>query len=182
MHEEAREELRVRLKLVLLELAHHFGVTKACREFNLPHSTFYRRKQKYDEGQFGLYGERPVAYRHPRRTSPEVVDKILAIRAEYQLGALRIMYYLDHYHGIKISESTVTRVLRAHGIRRRALHTKRDAKTVSRTPGAGRCEVPATERSRGKGSEAVPIYSNYDRPHISLDGKTPDEVMKSLLQ
>lgn len=46
------------------------------------------------------------------------------------------MYYLDRYYGIKISESTVTRVLRAHGIRRlpktaprRALHTKRYAKT-----------------------------------------------------
>lgn len=70
-------------------------------------------------------------------TSREVVEKILEIRAEYQLGALRIMYYLDRYYGIKISESTVTRVLRAHGIRRlpksaprRALHTKRYAKTV----------------------------------------------------
>ena len=45
MHQEAKEELRVRLKLVVLELAHHFGVTKACREFNLPRSTFYRWKQ-----------------------------------------------------------------------------------------------------------------------------------------
>ena len=47
------------------------------------------------------------------------------------------MYYLDRYHGIRISESTVTRVLSAHGIRRlpkaaprRALHTKRYAKAV----------------------------------------------------
>jgi transposase InsO family protein len=138
MHAEAQEELRVRLKLVILELANHFGVTKACREFDVPRSTFYRWKQKYDiEGQSGLYRERPVASSHPRKTSPEVVEKILAIRAEYQVGALRIMYYLDRYHGIKISESTVTRVLRAHGLRRlpktaprRALHTKRYAKTV----------------------------------------------------
>lgn len=47
------------------------------------------------------------------------------------------MYYLDRYHGIKISESTVTRVLRAHGVGRlpktaprRALHTKRYTKKV----------------------------------------------------
>jgi hypothetical protein len=26
------------------------------------------------------------------------------------------------------------------------------------------------------------ILLNYDRPHISLDGKTPYEVMKSLLE
>ena len=40
MHAEAREELRVRLKLVVLELAKHFGVTKACKEFNFSRSTF----------------------------------------------------------------------------------------------------------------------------------------------
>ena len=32
MHKEAEEELRVRLQLVVLELAHHFGVTKAALE------------------------------------------------------------------------------------------------------------------------------------------------------
>jgi hypothetical protein len=68
---------------------------------------------------------------------PEVVEKILELRAEYQLGALRIRYYLERYHGIKISESTVSRVLKAHRVYRlpktapkRALHTKRYAKTV----------------------------------------------------
>ena len=49
----------------------------------------------------------------------------------------RTMYYLERYHAIKISESAVTRVLRAHGIRRlpktaprRALQSKRYVKTV----------------------------------------------------
>jgi transposase InsO family protein len=138
MHPEAQEELRLRFKLVVLEHANHFGVTNACKEFNVPRSSFYRWKQKYDtEGRSGLYRERPVAYRHPRRTSPEVVEKILSIRAEYQLGSLRIMYYLERYHGIMISESTVSRVLKTHGMSRlpktaprRALPTKRYTKTV----------------------------------------------------
>jgi hypothetical protein len=66
-----------------------------------------------------------------------VIDKILELQREYQLGALRIVYYLDRYHGIKVSECTVTRLLRAHGLGRlpkaaprRALHSKRYAKTV----------------------------------------------------
>ena len=138
MHKEAKEELRVRFKLTVLEYANHLGVTKACRELNVPRSTFYRWKQKYDrEGRSGLYRKKPIANYHPRKTSPEVVEKILEFGREYQLGALRIMYYLDRYHGIKISESTVTRVLRAHGVSRlpkttprRALHTKRYAKKV----------------------------------------------------
>ena len=77
------------------------------------------------------------AHGHPRKTLPEVVMKILELRSKYQLGSLRIMYYLDRYHGIKISESTVSRVLRAHGVNqlpktapKRALHTKRYAKKV----------------------------------------------------
>jgi len=138
MHPEAEEELRVRLKLVVLEFAQDWGVTKACGEFEVPRSSFYRWKQKYEEaGRSGLYRERPVAYHHPSKTSPEVVEKILALRKEYQFGALRIRYYLERYHGIKISESTVSRVLKAHGVNRlpktapkRALHTKRYAKTV----------------------------------------------------
>ena len=67
----------------------------------------------------------------------EVVEKILELRSTYQIGALRIALYLERYYGIKISESTVTRVLRAHGMNRlpktaprRAIHSKRYAKTV----------------------------------------------------
>lgn len=138
MHPEAREELRLRLKLVVLEYASYFGATEACREFNIPRSSFYRWKQSYDhEGPSGLVRKKPIAYSHPRKTSPKVIGKILELRREYQLGALRIVYYLDRYHGIKISESTVTRVLKAHGESRlpktapkRALHSKRYAKEV----------------------------------------------------
>ena len=138
MHKESREELRIRFKLVVLEHANHFGVTKTCREFNVPRSTFYRWKQKYDnEGRSGLYRKKPIAHSHPQKTSPEVVEKILELRSEYQIGALRIKYYLERYHGVRISESTVTRILKAHGLSRlpktaprRALHTKRYAKKV----------------------------------------------------
>jgi transposase InsO family protein len=70
-------------------------------------------------------------------TPPEVVEKILNIRKEYQLGPMRIKYYLDRYYGIDISEPTVYRVLRENGVNqlpktasRRAIHTKRYAKTV----------------------------------------------------
>jgi len=138
MHKEVKEELRVRFILAVLEYANHFGVRKTCKEFKVARSSFYRWKNKYDqEGQSGLYRKKPIAHSHPHKTSPEVVEKILVIRKEYQLGSLRIKYYLDRYHGIKISESTVSRVLRSHGLSRlpktapkRALHTKRYAKKV----------------------------------------------------
>jgi transposase InsO family protein len=138
MHKDAEEELRIRFKLVVLEFAKHDGVTKTCKEFEVPRSTFYEWKKKYDlDGRAGLYRKKQGTHKHPKKTRPEVVEKILELRKEYQIGALRIMYYLDRYHGITISESTVTRVLNAHGVGRlpksapkRALHTKRYAKKV----------------------------------------------------
>lgn len=140
MHPEAREELRVRFKQAVLEYASALGVRKACREFNVARSTFYEWKKKYDrEGRAGLYRQKPVAHTQPRKTSPEVVEKILELRREYQIGSLRITYYLNRYHGITVSESTVTRVLRSHGLGRlaktaprRTIHSKRYAK---KTPG-----------------------------------------------
>ena len=46
MNHEGKEELNVRLKLVTLEVANYFGVTKACREFNVPRSTFHNSKNR----------------------------------------------------------------------------------------------------------------------------------------
>ena len=138
MHKEAIEELDVRFKLLVLDLAEDSSVTRICREYNVPRSSFYRWKKRYDqEGPSGLYRKKPITYNHPRKTSPEVVAKILELRREYQMGALRIKYYLERYHGIKVSEATVSRTLNAHGVGRlpktaprRSLHTKRYAKTV----------------------------------------------------
>ena len=90
MHKEAREELRVRFKLVVLDLAQDLSVTKVCQEYDVPRASFYRWKQKYAKaGRSGLYRASPIAYHHPRRTSPEVVEKILAIKSEpYELGII----------------------------------------------------------------------------------------------
>ena len=35
MHQEAREELSIRLKLSVLEYTKYFGVTAACRKFDV---------------------------------------------------------------------------------------------------------------------------------------------------
>jgi transposase-like protein len=76
MHPEAREELRIRLKLTVLEYAQYVGVTEACGEFNVRRSSFYRWKQTYEhEGRAGLYRKKPIAYSHPRKPGAEVVEK-----------------------------------------------------------------------------------------------------------
>ena len=138
MNKEAMDELRFRYKLMILKYAKQFGPTETCREFEIPRSSFYEWKKAYKQnGVEGLRRKKPIAHSHPRKLSQDIVNKILDIRQTYQLGPERIMWYLERYHGIKISDSSVYRVLKKHNINRlpesapkRAIHTKRYAKTV----------------------------------------------------
>ena len=111
---------------------------KACREFEIPRSSFYKWKKALDVGgKAGLARKKPIALSHPRKLSPEVVEKILHLRRVYHLGPQRITWYLERYHGLTTSCSTVYRTLLRNGMRRlsrtvgrRAIHTRRYAKEV----------------------------------------------------
>jgi len=114
------------------------NISKECREFGVPRSSFYRWKKAYEkEGIDGLIRKKPIAKRHPRQLAPEVVEKILHLRRVYHLGPQRITWYLERYHGVKTSCSSVYRTLVRNGLRRlprnvgrRAIHTRRYAKQV----------------------------------------------------
>ena len=134
-----RDELRLRWELEVLEYTRECGNNaEAWREFKAPKSTFYLWKKAYHrEGRAGLKRKKPVAYTHPKRVTPQVVEKVLQIRRSYQLGPERIMWYLERYHGINTSESSVYRILVRNGMNRlpetatrRAIQSKRYSKTV----------------------------------------------------
>jgi len=129
-----KEVLKFRRQLFVLEVIRksNFTVKQKCKEYGIPRSTFYSWKKKYDlEGEEGLQRKKPIAKNHPKKIPQEVVDKVIELRNNYQLGAIRITWYLERYHDIKISESSVTRILKKNGINRlpktaarRAVHTK----------------------------------------------------------
>jgi len=55
MHPEAREKLGVRFRYTVLQIAANAGIGKNCGEFNVPRSTFYEWKSRFDqEGKAGL--------------------------------------------------------------------------------------------------------------------------------
>jgi transposase InsO family protein len=139
MNKEAKEELAVRRKMVILEYAQLSGNTsKVCREHAVPRSSFYQWKKAVTlKGHFGLYRKKPIAHRHPRQITPAVVEQILQLRDTCHLGPQRIAWYLERYHAIRISCSSVYRTLVRHGISclpknvgRRAIQTRRYAKQV----------------------------------------------------
>ncbi len=62
---------------------------------------------------------------------------MLYLHRKYHLDPMRIVWYLERYHAIKMSDATVSRILRRHGLNRlprgtrmRKVHTKRYQKQV----------------------------------------------------
>ena len=138
---EIRSYLAHERKLFILKIAAKFpSIKKALEEFRLAKSTYYKWKRAFDKDPVnGLIRNRPVACNNPNKIKEDVVNKVLSLRKEYQLGSWRVKWYLERYHDIHISESSVTRIFKKYGVERlapkapkRALHSKRYNKS---TPG-----------------------------------------------
>jgi transposase InsO family protein len=139
MLQAVKDELSLRRKLLILEItAQLVKVKKSCAEFGIPRSSYYYWKKKFIEGgREGLIRKRPIALSHPKQLPQKVVDQILEIRKSYHFGPQRIAWYMERYHGVPTSCSTVYRTLVRNGLSclpkstpRRAIHTKRYSKSV----------------------------------------------------
>ena len=133
------EERQIQHKLKVLNHARQSGNTaKSCRYFGISRSTFYRWRSAYRKcGDKGLINKKPIPNTHPNRTPDAIVEKILYLRKKYYLGPMRIMWYMARYHNLKVSDATISRVLKRHGVSRlpnnvgrRKVHTKRYQKQV----------------------------------------------------
>jgi len=129
----------IRRKRQVLDYAQQIGnVRQACRYFGIGRAGFYRWRRAFErEGEAGLVNKRPIARFHPQTTRPEIVEPVLHLQRTYHLGPVRIRWYLARYHGGTVSDATVARILRRHGLRhlpnrvgRRAVHTHRYEKRV----------------------------------------------------
>jgi transposase InsO family protein/transposase-like protein len=136
---EIQAYLKHQKKLVILQYAKEFkSISKALKEFKVPKSTYYKWKKAFDkDGTSGLLRKHPIAYNHPSKIKEDVIDKVLLLRKDHQLGSWRIKWYLERYHDIQISESSVYRILKRQGVERlnkkasrRSLHSKRYSKNV----------------------------------------------------
>ena len=133
------EQREINRRTRILEHAEETGnVCLTCRYFGIGRATFYRWKKKYDQGgRDGLVPGKPIGKKFPNQLPDEVVEKILHLRSKYHLGPQRIEWYLERYHGIRVSGSSIYRTLVRNGMRRlpsnvgrRKVHTKRYAKRV----------------------------------------------------
>jgi transposase len=109
-----KDQCEIQRKLRILRYAEEIGhVAKACRYLGIGRPSFYRWRQAYAErGEAGLVNAPPIPKWHANRTSPEREDTLLYLRSKYHLGPMRIVWYLERYHDIKMSDATVSRILR----------------------------------------------------------------------
>ena len=112
------EQRDIQRKFRVLQHAEKIGnARKACRYFGVGRSSFYRWRYAYQKfGEAGLQNAKSIPKKPANQTPPEIVDKVLYLRRKYQLGPIRIVWYLARCHDIKISDAGVYRILRRNGL------------------------------------------------------------------
>lgn len=112
-----KDQREIQRKMRILRHAEETGhISKTCRYFGIGRSSFYRWKAAFSkDGEEGLVNRPPVPKWRANRTPIEIEEKVLHLRRKYRLGPMRIVWYLERYHGIKISDATVSRMLKRHG-------------------------------------------------------------------
>ena len=114
------DQREIRRKLHILQHAERTGsVSKTCRYFGIGRASFYRWHHAFkNRGEDGLANARSVPQNFPNKMPPEVVEKVLHLWRKYHFGPIRIVWYLQRYHGISISDAGVYRILCRHGLNR----------------------------------------------------------------
>jgi transposase len=110
----------IKRKLQVLEHAQETGnIAKTCRHFGISRQGFYKWKRAYEQfGDAGLINSKPCPKNPSRRTPAEIEEKIVYLRRTYHFGPHRIAWYLERYHGFKMSGSGVYSVLKRQGLSR----------------------------------------------------------------
>lgn len=111
MTKKAQQDIARKLK-VLRHAQETGNVAKTCRYFGICRQTFYTWKKAFTEqGEKGLVDSKPCPENHKLRVPKEIEEKIIHLRTTYHFGAHVIVWQLQRYHGITISQNGVYRVL-----------------------------------------------------------------------
>lgn len=107
-----------KLKTLRLIESAQMSLSAALEQFDLPRSTYYRWKRKFkQQGRIGLQDNKPQRVRIWNQLRPEEVDQILEIVTfQPEWSSRQIACYLTDHAGFSVSESSVYRILKRHGL------------------------------------------------------------------
>lgn len=118
MSTKAQREINHKLR-IFEHASKNKNISFTCRYFGISRDTFYRWKKNYkNKGEQGLINSKPCPENLKLRIPLPIEEKILYLRKTYHFGQLRISWYLNRYHGIKISASGVYQVLKRNDLNR----------------------------------------------------------------
>ena len=123
---KANREIKRKLR-VFNYAARVKNISKVCRHFGISRQTYYSWKAKFEkDGESGLINNKPCPENPKMRVPREIEEKIVYLRTTYHLGPERIYLFICRYHPeMKVSESSVYRALRRHGLNRLPRNAKR---------------------------------------------------------
>ena len=107
-----------RIRFVIAAERGDVTMSELCREFSVARSTGYRWLSRYRQGgrRIGAVREYSRRPQHsPTRTEAGIVDQIVALRLAHGWGARKLQVLLAR-DDIHISESTINRILKSHGL------------------------------------------------------------------
>ena len=113
-------------KIRVLQYAQQIeNISKPCRYFGISRQCFYDWEKAYQlYGEKGLVNSKPCPQNPTLRVPHDIEEKILYLRKTYQFGPLRISWFLERYHNIKVSAGGVRGVLIRNGLNRLPRNSK----------------------------------------------------------
>jgi len=119
MHKYEQARL-VHWRRMLVQEAETTGnVSATCQKYRISRQAFYEWMRRYAQHSVtGLCDGPRGPKNHPRKTSPQVIEKIWYLRQTYHFGPSRISMYQRRYHDLCAPHSSVHRVLQRHGVSR----------------------------------------------------------------
>lgn len=113
----ANEKL-ARQRMSVLELAAALGnVSEACRRRGMTRTQFYEYKRRFQtHGMAGLKDLPPIHKTHPMTTSPETVERLLALSLEHPAWGCDRLSAMLKLEGLSISSPTVQSILIKHDL------------------------------------------------------------------
>jgi len=107
-----------RQRLSVLELAKMLGsVSEVCRRRGMTRTMFYEWKRRFQtHGLASLKDLPPIHKTHPMATSPEVVEKVLALCQEQPGWGCKKLSDMLRLQGVSVSSPTIQNILIKHGL------------------------------------------------------------------
>ena len=126
--------LEIRRKVTLFLLAFRCrNISLACQRLGYQRSYFYFWFNRLKEANFDIKSleqrsRRPFS--HPKKTPPEIEEKVVSLRKQTNYGPERLQYHLERLYYLSLPESTIGHILKRENLipPKRLKHRKKHPK------------------------------------------------------